>query len=68
MTPAQCRAARGALGWNQMELSVRAGIYFTSVSNFEREARAPGKALVKALRDAFMEAGVVFYKNGVSWK
>jgi transcriptional regulator with XRE-family HTH domain len=65
ITPAQCRAARGFLGWNQNELAEKAGISIVTVNQFETGISEPRRATLDVVRRAFERAGVVFIdENG----
>ena len=62
--PAQCRAARGLLNWNQEDLAVSAGVSRSTVREFEAGHhelhRSTESLLVRALEDAgvrLIEAG-----------
>jgi hypothetical protein len=62
MTPAQCRGARGLLGWSQTTLGKNSGVHINSVCNFEtgKHCDGPSKDL---MRNALMEAGIVFIED-----
>lgn len=65
MNAAQCRAARGLLGWSQEELAERSQVSVTAIRNFERGATAPIRATLAAIRAALEAAGVIFVaENG----
>lgn len=65
MTPAQCRAARGLLNWNQADLAAKAAVSAVTVRNFENERSTPQRASLDVMRRAFEEAGVDFIaENG----
>jgi transcriptional regulator with XRE-family HTH domain len=68
MTPEQCRAARGWLGWSQQELATRAGIAKNTVYQFETKLRTPTPNNIAALRRAIEAAGVrlVFDRDGTA--
>jgi ribosome-binding protein aMBF1 (putative translation factor) len=60
ITPAQCRAARGLLGWSQSNLSAASKTATKTIADFERGART-----LEDVRGALESAGVVFIeKNG----
>jgi transcriptional regulator with XRE-family HTH domain len=65
MAPAQCRAARGLVGWSQAELAEAAKVGVTTVRNFERGATAPTRATLDVMRRALEAAGVEFTARGV---
>lgn len=60
MTPAQCRAARGLIGWSQQKLSESAEVGVVTVRQFEAGASEPRRATLSALRRALEAAGVEF--------
>ena len=65
ITAAQCRAARGLLGWSQLDLAKFAGIGVVTVHQLESNASQPRRATVDVVRRAFEAAGVEFIdKNG----
>jgi transcriptional regulator with XRE-family HTH domain len=63
MTPAQCRAARGLLNWNQDDLATRAEVSDVTVRNFENEKSTPQRATLAAVRRALESAGVIFVEE-----
>lgn len=65
MSPEQCRAARGWLGWTQQELARRAGVGLSTVRDFEKGERTPIANNLAALRRAFEVAGVIFMFDAV---
>jgi transcriptional regulator with XRE-family HTH domain len=65
ITSAQCRAARGLLGWNQQMLADHAGVGIMTVHQFERDGSQPRRATQDVVRRAFETAGVEFIdENG----
>jgi transcriptional regulator with XRE-family HTH domain len=65
ITAAQCRAARGLLGWSQLDLAKFAGVGVVTVHQLESNASQPRRATVDVVRRAFEAAGVEFIdKNG----
>ncbi len=65
MTPAQCRAARGLLNWNQDGLAKAASVSVVTVRNFENEKSVPQRATLGVVRAALEAAGVIFVdENG----
>jgi transcriptional regulator with XRE-family HTH domain len=65
MTPAQCRAARGLLKWNQDDLAREASVSVVTVRNFENEKSAPQRATIDVISRALAKAGVQFIpENG----
>ncbi|WP_421938153.1 helix-turn-helix domain-containing protein [Pelagibius sp.] len=55
-----CRAARNIVGLSQEETAEAAGLGRSTVADFERGARVPSPANLKALRETLEGAGVVF--------
>jgi ribosome-binding protein aMBF1 (putative translation factor) len=68
MTPEQCRAARGWLGWSQVELAKRANVSTRTVAAFERADQTPQPNNLAAMRRAIEVAGIrlLFNRDGVS--
>ena len=65
ITPSQCRAARGLLGWNQQELARRARVGIITVHQLETGMSQPRRATFDVIRRAFEAAGVEFIdENG----
>ena len=65
MTPAQCRAARGLLRWNQDDLAREASVSVVTVRNFENEKSTPQRASIEVMRRALEAAGIQFIpENG----
>ena len=65
ISPAQCRAARALLGWNQLQLAEGARVSRQTLVDFEREARTPYPNNLAAIRAALEAAGVEFIaENG----
>jgi transcriptional regulator with XRE-family HTH domain len=60
LTAAQCRAARGFLGWSQADLGQRAKAAAKTIIDFERGARSPHPRTLEALAKALEEEGIVF--------
>jgi transcriptional regulator with XRE-family HTH domain len=60
VTPAQCRAARGLIRWNQEDLAREASVSIVTVRNFENEKSTPQRASISVMRRAFESAGVEF--------
>ena len=75
MTPAQCRAARSLLNWDQKDLFEKAGLAsYMPVSYFERYGdnqhetllgprRHVSKAAVEKMMAAFEKAGIEFIED-----
>jgi transcriptional regulator with XRE-family HTH domain len=68
MSPEQCRAARGWLGWTQQELARRAGVGLSTVRDFENGDRTPIPNNLAAITRAIEEAGIrlVFDDDGAA--
>jgi transcriptional regulator with XRE-family HTH domain len=65
VTPAQCRAARGLIGWNQQELAQQAGVGIVTVHQLEAGVSQPRRATLEVIRRALESAGVEFIdENG----
>ena len=65
VSPAQCRAARGLLDWNQQELARRARVGVVTVHQLESGVSQPRSATIEVIRRAFESAGVEFIdENG----
>src|SRR3954470_15764999 len=66
MTPAQSRAARGWLGWSQVELARRANVSVGTVNSFESGQKTPLPNNLSALRRAVEDEGLrlLFDQNG----
>jgi transcriptional regulator with XRE-family HTH domain len=63
ISPAQCRAARGLLGWSQQELAGRADVGIMTIHQFEKPGSQPRRATLAAVRGAFEKAGVEFIEE-----
>ncbi len=57
-SPAQCRAARGLLGWSQADLAEATALARPTIERFERGQPA-NRSTVQAIVNAFERAGVV---------
>ena len=65
ISPGQCRAARGLIGWSQERLSKAANVARATVADFERGSRNPVSNNLTAIRAALESAGVIFVEpNG----
>lgn len=65
MTPAQSRAARALLKWNQDDLAREANVSVVTVRNFENEKSSPQRATIEVMRQRIEAAGVEFIaENG----
>lgn len=63
MIPAQSRAGRGLLSWNQEQLATYAGVSVVTVRNFENERAVPQRATLAAMRRSLEDAGVLFVEE-----
>ena len=63
ITPAQCRAARGLLGWAQSDLSAASKTATKTIADFERGAREPYPRTLGDVRGALESAGVLFIET-----
>lgn len=59
-TPAQCRAARGLLGWTQAKPAEAARLAVSTVVRFERSGRAAPVGAIQVMQLAFEAAGIEF--------
>ena len=59
ITPDECRAARGLLGWSQSALASRLSRNKSAVANFENFGRS-AQTIGPSLRRIFETAGIVF--------
>jgi transcriptional regulator with XRE-family HTH domain len=59
LTPQQCRAARGLLGWTQEELAARAGVSRGTVRGFENGRHELLRGSATVIRGALEAAGVI---------
>jgi predicted transcriptional regulator len=65
ITPAQCRAARGLIGWSQQELAKNAGVGTVAVHQLETGTSQPRRATLDVVKRALEAAGVEFIdENG----
>jgi hypothetical protein len=63
MIPAQCRAARGLLNWDQGRIAVAAGVDVGIVHDFE-DGKPVHRAMSDAIQRAFERAGIEFTDGG----
>jgi predicted transcriptional regulator len=68
ISPEQCRAGRGWLGWTQDQLADKAGVGLSTVKDFEKGTRTPIQNNRAALERALKDAGIacVFGKDGTA--
>lgn len=65
LTPEQCRAGRGLLGWTQGDLAVAAEVAIKTVTDFELGRRQPYPRTLADMRRALEDAGLTFLdENG----
>jgi DNA-binding transcriptional regulator YiaG len=65
MSPEQCRAARGWLGWSQVQLAKRAKVGQSTVKDFESRRRTPIPNNRDAMRRVLEAAGIEFTNGDV---
>lgn len=64
MTPEQCRAARGWLGWSQQQLADNAHVGLSTVRDFEAKRRQPITNNIAAMQKALEDAGIdLMFRN-----
>jgi transcriptional regulator with XRE-family HTH domain len=63
LTPAQCRAARGLLDWNQQQLAEAAGVGVATIRLFEAGKGEQRRSTLSVIRHAF-EAARLEFTNG----
>ncbi len=59
----QCRAARGFLGWSQLELAEKVRVGKTAICDFERGKTTPHKKTLEDIRKSFEDAGIEFIED-----
>ena len=65
ITPAQCRAARGLIDFDQANLASSANLSRNTIVDFEKGKRVPNVNNLAAIRAALESAGVIFVdENG----
>ena len=64
ITPAQCRAARALLKWNQQDLADRSEVAVSTIKKFETGTTAPHNSTLKLLRQTFEAHDVEFIDEG----
>ena len=63
-TPRHVKAVRAWLGWSAEELAIKANCGVSTVRDFERGARNPILANLKAIRSALEAEGIVLTEHG----
>ncbi len=63
LTASQCRAARGLLNWNQLELAEKCGMHIQTISAFEHETGTPTKSTLGKIQLAFENEGIEFSRD-----
>jgi predicted transcriptional regulator len=65
ISPEQCRAARGLLGWSQQDLAREAGVGIVTVHQLEAGTSQPRRSTLAVIKNALETAGVEFIdENG----
>ena len=62
LTPAQCRAARALIEWNQIRLADASGVSVNTIRDFEGGKRTPITNNLTAIKNALEDAGVKFVR------
>jgi len=57
---AQCRAARGLIGWSQTDLCEAARVGRATLANFEAQKSTPYDRTLRDIEQALQAAGVTF--------
>jgi transcriptional regulator with XRE-family HTH domain len=60
ITPEQCRAARGLLGWTQQVLAEKAEIGVVTLRQFELRQNIPRRASLHMIQQTLEKAGIHF--------
>lgn len=63
ITPAQCKAARNLLNWNQQDLATNSRVSLATIGAFETGLRMPYKKTLEDIVEAFEQAGMEFEDN-----
>ncbi len=63
MTPEQCRAARGLIGWSQSQLGEKAALSLPTIQRFETQRGGVSGDAVSAMRTALEKGGVIFLES-----
>ena len=67
ITPAQIKAARALLRWDQTRLALEAGLSPFMIKNIERGGQNPSASQIAAIEQAFIRAGVVLLEEN-NWR
>jgi DNA-binding transcriptional regulator YiaG len=65
MSPEQCRAARGWLGWSQQKLADQDKVGLSTLRDFEGRRRRPIPNNLAAIKGALEAAGIEFTNGDV---
>ena len=68
VTPEQCRAARAFLNWPRRRLATVSGVSSLTILNFENGNSDTRQETLHALEDAFVAAGIEFFRNGLRFE
>jgi transcriptional regulator with XRE-family HTH domain len=60
ITPSQCRAARGLLGWSQKDLALRCTVSMRTIVTFEMRRTVPTPLNMKTIQEKLESGGVEF--------
>jgi transcriptional regulator with XRE-family HTH domain len=63
LSSAQCRAARGLLGWSQQDLARESGVGTVAIHQLENGTSQPRRATLDVIKRAFEKAGVEFIEE-----
>ena len=63
ITPAQCKAARNLLHWNQRNLAEKSRVGLATIGAFESGSRMPYPKTLEDIEEAFEKAGMEFDDN-----
>ena len=63
MTPAQARAARSLIDWNQAKLAASADLGLSTIVDFERGRRQVSSEAIAAMQLALEAAGVILVEE-----
>lgn len=63
ITPAQCKAARNLLNWNQQDLAKKSRVSLATIGAFEAGTRTPYLKTLEDIVEAFEQAGMELEDN-----